>query len=140
MRYVTYDPETGALTGSYMQDLLPEHEATYIVIDDGVAAIWCAYQANESRDGVELAPVIASAPIIPQTVTRRQALQALIWRGHDDDVDAALAAIPDPIQRKLARAEFDASQVFERQRPLVLSIGAALGLDLDDLFSFAAGL
>ena len=85
-------------------------------------------------------PIEAVVLLVPQTVTRRQALQALIRRGHDDDVASALSAIPDPIHRKLAQAEFAASSVFERQRPLVLSIGAALGLDLDDLFIFAATL
>lgn len=85
-------------------------------------------------------PIEAVVLLVPQTVTRRQALQALIRRGHDDDVASALSAIPDPIHRKLAQAEFAASTVFERQRPLVLSIGAALGLDLDDLFIFAATL
>lgn len=82
----------------------------------------------------------AAPPVVPQIVTRRQALQALILRGVDDDVDAALSTISDPIQRKLARVEFDASTVFERHRPLVVSIGAALSLDLDELFTFAATL
>ncbi len=85
----------------------------------------------------------APPPPVPQTVTSRQAIQALIKRGLDDDVDAALAAIADPVQRKLMRAEYDKSQVFERDRPLVIQIGAAIGLDaagLDDLFSFASTL
>lgn len=90
-------------------------------------------------DGV-LVPRPAPVATVPQEVTRQQALQALILRGHDDDVDAAIAAIADPIERKLARVAFDASTVFERQHPLVISLGAALGLDLDELFTFAATL
>jgi hypothetical protein len=80
---------------------------------------------------------------VPASVTRRQARQALLLAGLLDDVPAALAAIPDPIQRALAQIEWEDSQVFERQRPLLVSLASALGLDedaLDDLFLQAAQL
>ena len=77
---------------------------------------------------------------VPQQVTRRQALQALTIRGHIDAVRATIEAIEDPVQRELARIELDDSQEFERYRPLVVQIGAVLGLDLDDLFRFASTL
>jgi len=79
---------------------------------------------------------------VPQSVTMRQARQALILAGKDEAVDAALAAIPGTAG-KLARAEWEKSQAVERDRPLVVQMGAALGLseaDLDQLFILAETL
>lgn len=78
--------------------------------------------------------------MVPQQVTRRQALQALLLAGALDNVQPLIDAIADPLQRRLAQIEYDESQVFERTRPLVVSIGGALGLDLDALFTTAATL
>ena len=85
----------------------------------------------------------ATVPVVPQSVTRRQARQALLLAGLLDQVPAKLAAIPDATQRGMATIEWEDSLEFERHRPLVVSIGAALGLDsaqLDALFVTAAGL
>lgn len=84
------------------------------------------------------------APVaeVPQVVTMRQATQALILAGLDDDVEALLAAMPGT-EGKLARAEWQKSQVVERDRPLVAQMGAALGLtaeQIDQLFIQAAAL
>lgn len=84
----------------------------------------------------------AAAARVPKFVTMRQASQALIYAGLDDDVEGMLAAMPGQAG-KLARAEWVKSQVVERDRPLVLQMGAALGLDsaaLDALFIHAASL
>ncbi|WP_133066262.1 hypothetical protein [Acidovorax kalamii] len=82
-------------------------------------------------------------PTVPDRVTRRQALQALLLAGVLDNVQPAIDAIPDPIQRRMAQIEWDESQVFERRRPLLVTLGAALGLDsagLDQLFIQAGAL
>lgn len=139
MEYVTY-AEDGTLTGSYSQSLHPSHASTHIVVTTEQRLGWTAYRANAQRDGVELAPTVEPAPVVPQQVTRRQALQALLLAGALDNVQPCIDAIPDPLQRRLAQIEYDESQVFERNRPMVLSIGAALSLDLDALFITAAAL
>lgn len=77
---------------------------------------------------------------IPQLVTKRQAYQQLAIVGKLSGVLPALNAIPDPLQRELAIIEFEQSQTFERNRPLVITMGAVLGLDLDLLFIEAAKL
>lgn len=97
-------------------------------------------KAGDAWDGEKVIPAEPPSLPVPQRITRRQAIQALILRGHDEQVDAYIDAIADPIQRKLVRAEYNDAQDFERQRPLVIEIGAALGLDLDELFTFAASL
>lgn len=84
----------------------------------------------------------APLTVVPREVTKRQAAQALILNGLDDDVDALLAGMPG-IEGKLARAEWRESNVVRRDRPLVQELGVALGLNdaqLDALFIQAAGL
>lgn len=142
MKYVTYDPATGALTGSYLQDLLPEHEAHHIVIDDAVSLNWPAYQANTARDGVELAPVVTPPPVVPQSVTMRQARLALFGAGVLASVETAINALPSPT-KEAARIEWDYSSMVDRNRALTLTLGGALGLtdaQLDTLFITAATL
>lgn len=101
-------------------------------------------EMNAEEEAAFLAEQAANAAkvAVPQVVTMRQATQALILAGLDDDVEAMLAAMPGT-EGKLARAEWAKSQVVERNRPLVIQMGAALGLDaaaIDQLFITAASL
>ena len=81
--------------------------------------------------------------LVPASVTRRQARQALLLAGLLDNVQPAIDAIPDATTRGMAQIEWDDSQMFERHRPLLIQLGTALGLDdaaLDNLFIEAAAL
>jgi hypothetical protein len=83
------------------------------------------------------------SPRVPDFVTRRQARQALRIAGKFGLVQPAIDAIPDALQRGLMQDEWDDSQVFERYRPALLQMAAAIGLtsgDLDDLFILADSL
>lgn len=141
--YVTYD-DAGNLTGSYLQVLHPDHADCHIPVEESQRLAWVNYRANEARDGLELLPPTEPGPPpVPQTVTRRQARQALLMAELLDDVQPAIDAIPDPVQRRMAQIEWEDSLEFVRTRPLVIQIGAALGLDeagLDQMFVTAAGL
>lgn len=78
----------------------------------------------------------------PDEVTMGQARLALHDMGRLQAVEAALAAMPEPA-RKRARIEWDYRPTVRRDSPLVVQLGAALGLDsaaLDDLFTHAAAL
>ena len=78
---------------------------------------------------------------IPASVTRRQAVRALILTGKRNLVQPALDAIPNTLQRELMQAEWDESQEFERNRPSLIALGTAIGLsssEIDDLFILAA--
>jgi hypothetical protein len=80
---------------------------------------------------------------VPYSVTRRQAKHALLLAGLLGNVQPALDAIADPVQKTIMQIEWDDSQEFERNRPSLIAIGTALGLDsteLDDLFITASGL
>ncbi|WP_027864255.1 hypothetical protein [Massilia alkalitolerans] len=145
LRYVTFTPE-GALDGCYLQVPPDGHADRMIVIDETLAPAWVNYRANEARDSLELLPPPLPGEqviIVPQTVTRRQARQALLMAELLDNVQPAIDAIPDPVQRRMAQIEWEDSLEFVRTRPLVIQIGEALGLDaakLDQLFITAAGL
>lgn len=87
--------------------------------------------------------VQAMKPEVPPKVTRRQARQALMIKGVLDKVQPAIDAIPDATTRGLAQIEWDDSQDFERNRPLLIQLGTGIGLDangMDELFIFAATL
>ena len=64
----------------------------------------------------------APTPSVPASITMRQARLALLSIGLLDDVDAAIAAIPDPVQRKAAEIEWEYATVIERNSPLVQSL------------------
>lgn len=84
----------------------------------------------------------AMQPPVPQEVTMRQARQALILAGKLDTINQALQGMRGT-PGELARAEWEYSITVQRNRPLVLSLGAALGMssaDLDALFVQAATL
>lgn len=88
----------------------------------------------------------ASAQIVrrvPDKVTARQAVQALISANKLHLVQPAIDAIADPVQRAMVQAEWDKSQDFERSRPTLIALATAIGLDaaaLDALFIHAEDL
>lgn len=86
--------------------------------------------------------VYAMAPAAPiiKDVTPRQIRQALILSGVSmASIDAALDTLPEPT-KSLAKAEWEYSIAFQRNRPLVAQVGIMLGWtsqQLDDLWIFA---
>ncbi len=114
--------------------------------DPACAAIYAAALAG---DYGPIAPYVAppapppAPPVVPQVVTRRQARQALLLADKLQLVQPAIDAIADPLQRGLLQIEWDDSQTFERQRPTLIALATALGMDdaeLDALFTQAAAL
>jgi hypothetical protein len=105
---------------------------------DGVLGLfsqadWEAMQADE---------MLARHPV-PQMVTMRQGRLALLGAGLLDQVDAALAAIPDATQRRAAQIEWEYAQTIDRPSAWVANLSAALSLtdeQLDALFVAAAAL
>ena len=75
-------------------------------------------------------------------VSMRQARLALIQRGLLNQVDASIAAMPEP-DRAIVEIEWEYASSIERNSPWVIQLGSALGLDeegLDELFKAAAEL
>ncbi len=115
------------------------------VVPDGHRARWSNGWAFEAIPQPEPEPEPPPPPpmVIPQSVTMRQARLALLGIGLLDDVDAAIAAIPDPVQRKAAQIEWEYAQTVDRNSPFTQQMAAGLNLtaeQLDALFTQAAGL
>lgn len=101
---------------------------------------WCAQYAAVAPPP-DIPPVVVEG--VPQSVTRRQGRQALILAGKLHLVQQAIDAIPDATQRAMMQSEWDDSQEFHRQRPSLILLATAIGLDAaatDALFIQAGGL
>lgn len=76
--------------------------------------------------------------VVPQVVTRRQALLALLAAGKLDAVDLTIKNAPRAVQ-----IAWEAAGTFERANPLIEALAPTLGLspvDIDNLFIEAAKL
>lgn len=79
----------------------------------------------------EIAALPPPAPPPLPAITRRQLRLALLRLGvTGDQVEAHIAAMPGtPIEREAAMIEWRDSGTYERNHPLVVAIGAALGMN-----------
>lgn len=88
-------------------------------------------------------PVPTPVVRVPASVTMRQARLALLGAGLLDDVDAAIASIPDETTRRAAQIEWEFSNEVQRNNSFTSLLGAGLGLSsaqIDALFIQAAAL
>jgi hypothetical protein len=82
-------------------------------------------------------PSIKVAPMVPQQVTRFQALASLQLAGLLTNAQAAVAAATDP----MVALAWNNAQTFDRSSPTMAGLAVALGLtdsQVDDLFRAAA--
>lgn len=80
---------------------------------------------------------------VPTVVTMRHARLALLQAGLLSQVEAAIAAIEDPVQRQAVQIEWEYAAEINREHPWVQGLATALGLNetqLDDLFVAASRL
>lgn len=107
------------------------------VVPDGKFAQWSGAWVLEDIPQPE-APVLPGIPRVPQVVTRRQALLALLAAGKLDAVEQQMSSAPRAVQ-----IAWEAAGTFERASPLIEAMGPAVGLspaDIDALFIEAASL
>ena len=112
----------------------------HVIDEDGISRTSMLASALPSETVIE--PADPPPPIIISSVTMRQARLALLAAGKLGQVAAAIASLPSPAKEQ-AQIEWEYSITVERNRPFVLQLGAALGLDdaaLDALFTAAAQL
>jgi len=137
MKYVTFD-ENGNLTGAFTQSLHPAHAAAHIEVSDAEYSNWTGYKANQTRDGLEVAPVPVPAIQIPQVVSRAQFILALLQIDLLDEVEAAIAQAD-----RATQINYNERLEFERSFPLIATMAAVLGrtdAEIDALFVLAATL
>lgn len=115
-------------------------DADCLLADDGDGPRIVRWARPEPQPTpAELAAVVIPAPVL--TLTARQMRLWLLSAGLGDEaVRARLAAIPDATQRAASLIEWEYSVEIHSNHPLVLSIGAALGLSGAQLrAAFTAG-
>ena len=104
-----------------------------------------AYETLISEVEATYTPPPLPEPVIPTICTPAQGLVALfaIKGVTEADVGAAIAAIPDAVQRYMAQIGFQRATAWERNSATMQAMAALLGLsesDLDALFTYAAGV
>lgn len=115
--------------GTYVIELngLPYH----VTLDDPLYV-----EVAASAEGVELPPepgpmVLPPAP--PPPLTARQLRLWLLSRGITRAmVEAKLADLPEPV-REAAEIEWEYSTEYLRDHPLIVQIGAAFGMSVEDI-------
>lgn len=93
-------------------------------------------------DGENFTPAPPAPPVVPASVTMRQARLALLGAGLLDYIDAAINGLPSP-QKEAARIEWEYSQEVQRHNGFVSVLAPMLGLtdaQTDALFIGAATL
>ena len=109
----------------------------------GIPTVFYTWPDKASFDAALATADLTYPEPCPQSVTRRQAKQALLLSGLLHSVQPAIDAIPDLATRAMVQIEWDDSQVFERNRHALIALAGALGMDsdaLDRLFTTAAEL
>ncbi len=104
-----------------------------------------AYETLISEVEATYTPPPLPEPVVPVICTPAQGLVALfaIKGITEADVSAAIAAIPDAVQRYMAQIGFQRATAWERNSATMQAMAALLGLsesDLDALFTYAAGV
>jgi hypothetical protein len=98
---------------------------------------------GDTWDGQTFTPAPPPPPVVPQSVTMRQARLALLGADLLDNIDAAIAAIPDEAQRRAAQIEWEYANTVERNSTFVQQMAAGLGMtpeQMDQLFIAAAAI
>lgn len=137
MEYVIYDITTGALEGSYSQDLLPEHSSNYIEVDSLTRENWTNFKYDPlSKKLVQL--ILEPSPPIILPVSPRQIRQALTRTNLRQPVEAAIASADQD-----TKDWYEFATEFVRTNPHVIAMGQSLNVSevqLDDLWRLAGSL
>ena len=96
------------------------------------------YEALIAEVIAGIVPYVPSPPVIPQSISMRQARLALLGAGLLDTVNGAMATMP-----QAAQIEWEFASDVQRTNPLIGAMAAALGMtdaQLDDLFTLGSTL
>ena len=133
MKYVTYDPQTGLLTGAFIQELRAEHAAHYLEVTDEEYAGWLGLKMNTERTGTEAYTPPPAPPVVPDQVRLDQAQLALLDAGLLDAVEDAIENIFDPELQRRARISWTAAPFVRRHSDTTLMLAQMLSLSSEQI-------
>lgn len=139
MRYVTFDND-GNLTGSFIQELHPDHADHYLEVPEEIAAQWTRYRVNAGV--LEMFEPPPTAPVVPESITPRQGRVILAQYGLLSQVDAYFAALAGD-GAEVSRIEWEYAQEWRRDWQALVAAAASFGLtaeQIDQMFIAAAAL
>jgi hypothetical protein len=114
---------------------------TYIGIVDGLRT-WEVRDEAGTLVGLNQQAVEPESPAVPASVSARQIRLWLIRNGVSlAQVESAIDAIPDQLQRDSVRVEWDYAPYVERTHPMLIPLATVLGLteaQVDQAFREAA--
>lgn len=113
---------------------------SYAVRNDGTGwrAVDNPQDCSADEHWQEQPPSAVDLNVVPQSVTRRQAMLALLAVGKLDQIELLIQGAPRAVQ-----IEWEAAGTFERSNPLIEALAPQVGLtdvDVDNLFAAAAQL
>jgi hypothetical protein len=112
-----------------------------IIPDDPANVDWQTYQGWLAQNNVP-EPYVPPSPVVPVSVTMRQARLVLLQAGLLAAINTAITDMTGP-EGDAARITWEFSSEVHRNNPLVTMLAAKLNLtdaQLDDLFTLAATL
>lgn len=99
---------------------------TYVGIVNGLHT-WEVRDETGIAIGINQSDTLA--PPIPESISARQIRLWLVRHGISlSQVDSAIDAIPDQLQRDSVRVEWDYAPYVERSHPMLIPLAVALGL------------
>lgn len=145
---LTSDTYTGTGTAQRLFDAI-ENDADKLSLYKSVHDLTLRTVTDEEGNETTITPPFAFGMLaeselpVPQSVSARQGMEQLIRLGLDEQVDTAIDAIVDPIQRKIVRNWLDKAQQWERDNPTFITFAETLDIkdsDIDDYMRIASTL
>ena len=136
------DPQDSGDQWETVDQIIPKHVVPGAAIVDAELPEDYAPGRYTYDVGFVRVPAIASPPVVPESVSMRQARLALLGVGLLDTVNSAVVAMPGE-QGAAARIEWEYARDVRRDSPLVLSLAGPLNLSaehIDALFVAAGAL
>lgn len=142
MKYVTYSSD-GELTGSFWQDLQPEHAGNYVEVEEDVRTNWTHYKLDIISKQLQFVDISPTSKIeVPASVPMRSARLMLLKSGLLSTVQNYFDSLSG-IDAEEARINWEFALTVQRNDPLVKQLIPNLGkseAEIDQMFIEAAKL
>jgi hypothetical protein len=81
-----------------------------------------------------------SSGLSSSVISMAQCREQLIRLGLDDEVEAILASIPDPVKQKIYKSTWEYETIVKIDNVMLLELAPLLGIDIDKFFIGASKL